>query len=71
MEPRTPNVVVHGPVAEHDQCCAVYNTESAVLDLSEGVFLPSWRAQKNGWHLVRARTRLQRLALRLFFAGED
>jgi hypothetical protein len=67
MEPRKPAIVVRGPVAEHDQCCAVYNTESAVLDLSEGVFKPSWRAQRIGWHLIRARTRMQRLALRIFF----
>jgi hypothetical protein len=35
-----------------------------VLDMNAGVFLPSWKAQANGWHLVQARTWWQRLALR-------
>lgn len=65
MEPREPTIEVHGPVATHDQRCAVMPGESAVLDLNAGVFLPSWKAQAEGWHLVQARTWLQRMALRV------
>ena len=53
---------------EHDMPCAIYtNTEHAVLDTSCGVFKPSWRAQKEGWKLVQAKTKFQKWLLRKFF----
>lgn len=67
MEPREPNIIVHGPVAEHDQRCAVLSGRSAVMDLSVGVYRPSWEAQGMGWHLVKAESWLQRLAIRMLF----
>ncbi|SBT10655.1 hypothetical protein PROAA_610015 [Candidatus Propionivibrio aalborgensis] len=65
MTPREPTIELHGPAATHDQRCAVMSGESAVLDLDTGVFLPCWKAQAEGWHLVQARTWWQRLALRV------
>lgn len=67
MIPREPTIETHGPVARHDQRCAVLRGASAVLDMDQWVFHPSWRAQAEGWALVQARTRFQRLALRLAF----
>lgn len=67
MTPREPTIEVLGPCAEHDQRCAVLAGASAVLDMDEWVFRPSWEAQRRGWRLVQARTWIQRLALRLAF----
>lgn len=40
-------------------CCIHADNTPAVLDTSHGVFTPSWRAQRNGWHLVQVKqTRL-------------
>lgn len=71
METHKPTIEVHGPVAFHDQACAVYHNEpaSAVLDLSTGVFQPCWQAQQYGWRLVKADTWFKRLALRVAFSG--
>lgn len=59
-----------GLVATHNMPCGVMNgvyrdSESAVIDLSSGVFFPSWRAQRDGWFLIRARSRWQRFVCRL------
>lgn len=67
MKPREPFLEVPGPFAVHDQRCAVLAGESAVYQLWDGVFAPSWKAQAEGWRLIQARTWLQRLALRLVF----
>ena len=64
--PVEPHIHYEGPIAFHTQRCAVLPEQHAVLDLSTGVFHPSWIAQDQGWRLVRADTFLQRLALRLF-----
>lgn len=66
MEPRSPIVEIHGPVAFHDQECAVEKGESAVLNMWKGVFEPSRKAQADGWRLVHADTWLKRQALKLF-----
>lgn len=53
---------------EHDMPCAIYsNSDHAILDTSCGVFQPSWRAQKEGWNLVQAKTKFQKWLLRKFF----
>lgn len=67
MITREPTIEIHGPVARHDQRCAVLRGAAAVLDMDQWVFQPSWRAQADGWALVQARTRFQRLALRFAF----
>lgn len=66
MQTRKPVIENHGIFAEHDQCCAVRFNESAVLNLERGVFEPSWRAQQEGWRLIRADTKLRRFLLRFF-----
>ena len=61
----SPEVEVTGPVASHNMPCAVFREQPAVLDLSYGVFTPSHAAQKNGWLLIRAPKRWQRVVLRI------
>lgn len=63
--PREPRVEIHGPIATHDQRCAVLSGQHAVLDLNRGVFKPSWKAQELGWQLVCADTWWKRLLVRL------
>lgn len=64
--PREPIIEIHGPVAFHDQRCCILPGESAVYYFNDGVFYPSWRAQADGWRLVRAKTRFGRWVLSLF-----
>lgn len=49
-----PKVITDGgPWAHHNMPCAIYNDEHAVLDLNGNVFMPSWKAQKEGWKLIK------------------
>jgi hypothetical protein len=64
--PREPLVENHGLFAIHDQRCAVLSGEHAVLELGQGVFHPSWKAQSDGWHLVHADTVFKRWLVRTF-----
>lgn len=43
-----------GPWVSHNYPCPLYRTEPAVWDMNSNVFLPSWAAQREGWHLVHA-----------------
>lgn len=43
-----------GPWARHNYPCPVHGDEPAVLNLDDGVFHPSWKAQDAGWMLVKA-----------------
>lgn len=67
MTPREPKVIDMGICAEHDQRCAVLPGESAVMQMDGWIFHPSWEAQSQGWHLIRAKTRLQKYVLRKLF----
>jgi len=49
-----PTVEYHGPIAEHDMPCAVYQDHPAVLNCNSGIFQPSWKAQKEGYMLVKS-----------------
>ncbi len=42
-----------GPWAKHNKPCPVFQDEHAVFDLNIGIFLPSWKAQREGWILVK------------------
>jgi hypothetical protein len=58
-----------GLVAIHNMPCMVQNgvyreIEPAVIDLNSGIFHPSWRAQRDGWFLIRARSKWQRFVCR-------
>jgi hypothetical protein len=46
-----PTIEVFGPVATHDQACAVCGSRHAVLDLNDGHFHPCWACQDLGWRL--------------------
>lgn len=69
MEMHKPNIEFHGPAAQHDMPCAIdyLVLEPAVLNMSKGVFEPSWAAQERGWRLIQAKSALQRWLLRTFF----
>lgn len=69
--PREPIVENHGIFAEHDQRCAVLHGQHAVLELGNGVFHPSWKAQAEGWRLVQAKNWFQRMALRIAFGTQS
>lgn len=66
MKPRQPGIEFIGPCVLHDQRCAVEPDHSAVLNMNRGVFEPSWKAQADSWHMVKADTALKRFVLRLF-----
>lgn len=42
-----------GPWVKHNMPCAVEPSQKAVYDLGQGVFLPSWAAQRQGWMLIK------------------
>ena len=68
---------VKAEVREHDgglalthnwPCAVLYEKDlPAVYERKTGIFHPSWEAQALGFHLVRARSWLQRLIVKLFF----
>ena len=58
----TPNIIYDGPFGDHDMPCSVlHGQEKAVLDMNQGVFHPSWKAQGDGWRLIRVKSRWQKL----------
>lgn len=67
MDLHHPEIISHGLCAEHDQCCPVHWKEPAVLDMSTGIFNPSWKAQDEGWTLVKADSKFKKFLLRVFF----
>lgn len=48
-----PRIEYHGPTALHCQPCAIHHDEHAVLDMDSGVFIPGWKAQSEGWVLLK------------------
>ncbi len=42
-----------GPWATHNMPCCIHADSHAVYDLGTGIFHPSWKAQKEGWALVK------------------
>ncbi len=62
-----PTIVTDGgPWAEHNMPCAIYDqSEKAVLNLNKNVFEPSWKAQQNGWHLIKVKNKFQNFVLKL------
>lgn len=37
----------------HDMPCPIHREEPAVLNLGDGIFHPSWKAQREGWMLIK------------------
>jgi len=55
------------PAYTHNFPCPVhYDKEHAVYFTNDGVFEPSWKAQQEGWKLVKLDTWFKRLVWRLF-----
>lgn len=50
---REPTIHNHSIFAFHDQACATCQTRHAVLDLSQGRFMPCVDCQSKGWRTVR------------------
>lgn len=62
------NFIDWGMGYAHDMPCAIYHdTNHAVLNSNIGVFEPSWKAQGEGWRLVKANTKFQKWLLNKFF----
>lgn len=60
-----------GPIAVHNYPCPVYDDEHAVLNLNCGIMEPSWKAQKEGYILIRVkRIWLKNWILKYFGVGK-
>ena len=59
-----PTVDDYGLVVEHDMPCAVHPKEHAVFQGNSGVFLPSWKAQREGWMIIKVPKWLKRFLKR-------
>lgn len=66
-----PKIEYHGPATKHDMPCAIHFKEPAILNTSRGVFNPSWKAQKQGWHLVYANTKFKKWVIKKLFKGNN
>jgi len=54
MELLKPTIVTDGgPWVKHNMPCPIYPSKHAVLELSTGIFLPSWEAQRQGWTVIK------------------
>lgn len=56
MKPKKVNFITDGgPWVSHDMPCPVmWDKQQAVFDMNQNVFVPSWKAQEQGWIMVRA-----------------
>jgi len=44
-----------GPWVNHNMPCPInWTKEKAVFDMNQNVFVPSWKAQEEGWITVKA-----------------
>ena len=48
-----PTIDSWGIYATHNMPCCVYRDEPAVIVMGEGVFIPSHKARREGWMLVK------------------
>lgn len=62
----------HGLFAEHNMPCCVYvEDQPAVFNCNVGIFEPSWKAQEDGFILLRVENKtIRRLLKRFFGVGE-
>lgn len=54
--PKT-EVMIYGPLAEHNHPCCICREKHSVLDLSRGVMEPCWSCQKEGWRVEKGKKR--------------
>lgn len=58
----------HGICIEHDRCCPIHPKESAVYNMDLGIFEPSWRAQKEGYFLIKIKPVIVRHIIKILFS---
>lgn len=58
----------HGIAADHNMpCCVFTETEPAVFNCNIGIFEPSWKAQAEGFTLLRIKNNfIRNILLKLF-----
>lgn len=62
------NLEFHGPLATHNYPCPIYHdSQKAVFVCHEGRFDTSWVAQKDGWHIIRARGWFKKMIFNFVF----
>jgi len=59
-----------GPWVSHDYPCPIYHKLNSVYVMKDGTFQPSWVAQNEGYHLIKADTWFKRLIFNLIFRRE-
>ena len=64
MELLKPTIEPYGPAVSHNMPCAVHRDKPAVLQGNSGVFLPSWKAQEEGYMLLKVPKWLRRFLKR-------
>lgn len=57
-----------GPWVEHNMPCPIYGDEPAVYCMNTGIFKPSRAAQRDGYAVTKADSRLGRWVLSTFFS---
>lgn len=58
------------PFCKHNYPCPIYSDLPAVRIMGRGYFQPSWKAQDEGWRIIRIDNRIQELLIRVFFKDE-
>ena len=53
-------------LCEHNYPCPIYPDEKAVRMIGSNYFQPSWKAQKDGYKIVKVENKLQKLLIKLF-----
>lgn len=41
----------------HNYPCPIYGDEHSVYNINTGLFEPSWKAQKEGWMLIKVKSK--------------
>jgi len=58
------------PFCEHNYKCPVYSDKSAIRVVGHGYFTTSWEAQKEGWHVVKFDSWIEKIVFKLLFKGK-
>jgi hypothetical protein len=59
------------PICLHNYPCPIYQDQKAVRIMGSNYFQPSWKAQKEGYKIVKAENFIQRFLLRFFKTDFD
>lgn len=58
----------HGICIEHNMPCAIYPDNFAVIDCSSGIFQPSWKAQREGYIILKIKNKFIKKLLKKYFS---